>query len=67
MFDLGFWELALIGLIGLLVLGPERLPAVARTLGTWTAKARRFMTEISTELQREADDGGTPPDKKDGP
>ena len=37
MFDIGFWELTVIAVIGLIVLGPERLPVVARTLGTWAA------------------------------
>ena len=41
MFDIGFWELAVIFVVALLVLGPDRLPAVARTGGRWASKARR--------------------------
>ena len=43
MFDVGFWELSLIGAIMLVVLGPERLPGVARTAGFWIAKIRRMV------------------------
>lgn len=53
MFDMGFWELIVLGVIGLIVLGPERLPTVARTLGRWTGRARSYMRTLSTELERE--------------
>lgn len=53
MFDMGFWELVVLGVIGLIVLGPERLPTVARTLGRWTGRARSYMRTLSTELERE--------------
>lgn len=53
MFDIGFWELFLIFLLGLLVLGPERLPKVARTLGQWTGRARGYVRQLSAELDRE--------------
>jgi sec-independent protein translocase protein TatB len=42
MFDIGFWEMAFIGVIALVVIGPERLPGVARTAGLWVGKARRM-------------------------
>ncbi len=57
MFDIGFTELTLLAVIGLLVLGPERLPAVARVVGGYLRKARRtwatVRAEIETELQAE--------------
>jgi Tat protein translocase TatB subunit len=55
MFDVGFWELALIFVVGLLVLGPERLPQVARQLGQWAGKARRMARVLTTQLQDEID------------
>lgn len=55
MFDIGFWELGLIFLIALIVLGPERLPKVARTVGGWVRRARGYMTNITSELEREMD------------
>ena len=53
MFDVGFWELAVIFVIGLLVLGPERLPRVAQQLGQWAGKARRMARMLTTQLQDE--------------
>ncbi len=55
MFDIGFGELIIIGLIGLLVLGPERLPAVAKTLGGFVRKARRTWNQMRIELEQEVD------------
>ncbi len=54
MFDVGFWELALVGLITLLVVGPRELPTVARTLGRWIGQARRLVGRLREELEREA-------------
>ena len=54
MFDIGFSELALIFVIGLVVLGPERLPTVARTLGHWMGRARSTFNNLKNELEREA-------------
>jgi Tat protein translocase TatB subunit len=53
MFDVGFWELALISVLGLLVLGPERLPRVARTVGQWIGHARSVARRFQREIERE--------------
>jgi len=53
MFDIGFWEIALVGVVALLVLGPERLPKVARVAGMWLGKGRRFMSSVKGEIDRE--------------
>lgn len=53
MFDIGFQELVLIGLIGLVVVGPARLPKLARTVGLYVNKMRRFVTDVRTDVERE--------------
>ncbi len=53
MFDIGFWELAVIGLVALVVIGPERLPAVARTAGLWIGRLRRAAGSFREDLERE--------------
>lgn len=53
MFDIGFSELLLIGLLALLVLGPKRLPEVARAAGRWVARLRRFVEEVRQDFDRE--------------
>ncbi len=53
MLDVGFSELLLLAVIGLLVLGPERLPKVARTVGYWAGRARGYVRQMTTELDRE--------------
>ena len=55
MFDVGFWEIAIIALIGLLILGPERLPRAARSIGLWVGKARRMLAEVKRDIDRELD------------
>jgi sec-independent protein translocase protein TatB len=52
-FDIGFGELFLCFVVALVVLGPERLPKVARMAGRWTGQARSYMRNLSTELERE--------------
>jgi len=53
MFDIGFWELAIIGVVALLVIGPERLPAVARTMGHWLGKAKQFVGSVQADINQE--------------
>ncbi len=53
MFGISFSELLLIGLIALLVLGPERLPGAARTAGVWVGRLKRSFNAIKTEVERE--------------
>lgn len=53
MFDIGFWELAVIGVIALLVVGPERLPGVARTVGLWVGRIRRYVSHVKEDIERE--------------
>ncbi len=53
MFDIGFLELAIIAVVGLIVIGPERLPEVARTIGTWVGKFRRFVSSVKSDIERE--------------
>ena len=54
MFDVGFFELVLVFVMGLLILGPERLPKVARSVGQWTGRARAAFNNLRYELEREA-------------
>ncbi len=56
MFDIGFWELSLIGIVALLVIGPERLPAVARTVGKYVGRANRFVANIKDDISKELKD-----------
>ena len=56
MIDVGFWEVAMIGVLALIVLGPERLPGVARTAGAWVGKARRMMSDIKNDIKSELDE-----------
>lgn len=53
MFDVGFTELMLIGLIALLVLGPERLPPLVRATGRWLGRAQRMARELKTQLEND--------------
>ena len=57
MFDIGFTELMLIGIVALVVIGPERLPAVAKTAGQWIAKLQRFVRGVKTDLASELETG----------
>ncbi len=53
MFDIGFFELLLIGVIALLVIGPERLPKVAHTAGLWFGRARRTVMDVKADIDKE--------------
>ncbi len=53
MFDIGFWELALIGVVALLVVGPDRLPGLARTVGLWVGRIRRYVSTVRDDIERE--------------
>ena len=66
MFDVGFWELAIIAVIALLVIGPERLPKAARTAGLWVGRARRMVTDVKADIDREIREGDLAELKKAG-
>jgi sec-independent protein translocase protein TatB len=55
MFDIGFWELAVLAVVALIVVGPERLPQLVRDGARWARAARRFVTETRYEIERELD------------
>ncbi|XXQ67612.1 Sec-independent protein translocase protein TatB [Neisseriaceae bacterium B1] len=55
MFDLSFTEMLLAGVVALVVLGPERLPKVARTVGEWVGKVQRLAANVKSELAAQAD------------
>lgn len=57
MFDISFSELMIIGVVALLVIGPERLPKVARTLGLLLGRAQRYVNDVKTDIKREMDAG----------
>ena len=67
MFDIGFWELALIGVVALLVVGPDRLPGLARTVGLWVGRIRRYVATVRDDIEREiqADELRTLLEKRD--
>ncbi len=53
MFDIGFAALLVIGVLGLLVIGPERLPGTVRTVALWIGRLRRSFSDIRSEIERE--------------
>ena len=53
MFEIGFAELFLLGVIALLVVGPDRLPGLARTVGAWVGKAQRLVGQVRADIERE--------------
>lgn len=53
MFDIGFSELVVIGLVALIVIGPERLPRVARTAGHLLGRLQRYVSDVKADINRE--------------
>jgi len=53
MFDVGFWELVVLFGLGLIILGPERLPKVAMQVGSWVGQARRMARHLSGQIRTE--------------
>lgn len=53
MFDIAFSELLVIGLVALIVIGPERLPKLARTAGTWLGKLNRYVSQVKQDINRD--------------
>ena len=53
MFEIGFAELFLLGVIALLVVGPDKLPGLARTVGVWVGKAQRLVGQVRADIERE--------------
>ena len=53
MFDIGFSELLVIGVVALIVIGPERLPRVARTIGHLAGRLQRYVADVKSDINRE--------------
>ncbi len=53
MFDIAFSELLVIGLVALIVIGPERLPKLARTAGQWLGKLNRYVAQVKQDIDRD--------------
>jgi len=53
MFDIAFTELLVIGIIALIVIGPERLPKVARTAGQWLGRLNRYVSQVKQDIDRD--------------
>ncbi|MCG9048267.1 Sec-independent protein translocase protein TatB, partial [Laribacter hongkongensis] len=53
MFDISFGEMLLIGIVALVVIGPEKLPSVARTLGALVGRMQRYVNDVKADIQRE--------------
>ena len=53
MFDIGFAELLIIAILGLLVLGPERLPIAVKTIGLWVGRFKRSYRQVRSEIEKE--------------
>ena len=53
MFDIGFSELLVIGVVALIVIGPEKLPRMARTLGHLAGKLQRYVSDVKADINRE--------------
>ena len=55
MFDIGFSEMVVIGLVALIVIGPERLPRVARTIGHLAGRLQRYVSDVKADINREVE------------
>jgi sec-independent protein translocase protein TatB len=55
MFDIGFSEMVVIGLVALIVIGPERLPRVARTVGHLMGRLQRYVADVKADINREVE------------
>ncbi|HTQ76807.1 MAG TPA: Sec-independent protein translocase protein TatB [Burkholderiales bacterium] len=55
MFDIGFSELLVIGVVALIVIGPERLPRVARTVGHLIGRLQRYVSDVKADINREVE------------
>jgi sec-independent protein translocase protein TatB len=53
MFDIGFSELLVIGVVALVVIGPEKLPRMARTLGHLAGRLQRYVSDVKADINRE--------------
>ena len=53
MFDFGFSEMVIVAIVGLVVLGPERLPKVARQAGQWLGKLQRYVADVKSDINRQ--------------
>ena len=53
MFDFSFWELAIVLAVALLVVGPDKLPALAAKIGRWVGKAKRMITAVRSDIEEE--------------
>ena len=53
MFDFGFWEIAIVGIITLIVVGPEKMPSLARNAGLYFGKLNRFFNKVKSDINEE--------------
>ena len=53
MFDFSFWELAIVVMVALLVVGPDKLPALAAKIGRWVGKGKRVMMSVRSDIENE--------------
>ena len=53
MFDFGFSEMVIVAIVGLIVLGPDRLPKVARQAGQWLGKLQRYVADVKSDINRQ--------------
>lgn len=56
MFEIGFWEIIFLALLCLLIVGPKRLPALARTLGLWLGRLKLAIKRVRADIERELED-----------